>query len=235
MIKIAAMGDLHCPRGINIITSALEKINKKADFLVLAGDLTRSGTLSQAYCLIDELKKVTIPILAVLGNHEYHHGKQNEIRKLLIENNVIILDGKSATFQIGKRTIGFAGSKGFCGGYDKAQIPNFGEPSLKGLVDELKHETRKIEKSLKQLSTDYRVVVLHYCPTRATLGTENKEIYFFLGSSLLAKPIDKYKPDIVFHGHCHFGKPQGTTPGGVKVINVALPLIKKPYQIITLK
>lgn len=235
MIRIAAVGDLHIHKtSRDIIKPSFRSLNSKADILVLTGDLTSKGRISEAKILIEELSEVKIPIVAVLGNHDYHNKKNVQISELLLQNEIHILDGGCVTFKINNKTIGFTGTKGFCGGYGNRSIPDFGEQSLRLLVDEIDYEASKIERGLLNLEADYKIVVLHYSPTIETLKGEDPQIYFFLGGSKLAEPIDKLKPDLVFHGHTHYGIQHGFTEEGVPVRNVSMPMIKRPYSIVSL-
>lgn len=235
MIKIAAVGDLHTHKNSkDFLKPGFRNINQTADVLILAGDLTSKGRIAEINVLVEELSEVKIPVIAVLGNHDYHNKNHIQIFKILLENNIHVLDGGCISIKVNNKTIGFTGTKGFCGGYGKRSIPDFGEHSLRLLVDEIGHEADKIDRGLSKLNTDYKVVVLHYSPTIETLKGEDPQIYFFLGGSMLAKPIDDHKPDLVFHGHTHYGVETGYTEGGVPVRNVSMPMIRKPYSIISL-
>jgi Icc-related predicted phosphoesterase len=235
MIKIAAVGDLHTHEtSYDFLKPGFRNIGKKADVLILAGDLTSKGRIKEARILVEELSEVKIPIVAVLGNHDFHNNNNNQISEVLLQNGIHILDGGCITLKINDKTVGFTGTKGFCGGYGHYSIPDFGEQSLRLLVEEIEHEALKIKHGLMNLDTDFKIVVLHYSPTIETLKGENQQIYFFLGGSILSKPIDSLKPDIVFHGHTHYGTEKGFTEGGIPVRNVSMPMIKKPYSIVSL-
>lgn len=231
-LRIAASGDLHIhEKSEDLFKPAFRNIHEEADILALAGDLTASGRLTEVRVLLHELRVVKIPIVAVLGNHEFHNRKQDQIKQILLDEGIHILDGNCVQFEIDGTTLGFSGSKGFLAGYDKRSIPDFGEQSLRVLVDELFHEMEKMRQGLKGLSTDIKVLLMHYSPCRDTIKGEHPEIYAFLGSHVLGLPADEFEVDVVLHGHSHYGVEEGFTEGGTPVRNVCVPVLKKPYAI----
>lgn len=225
-IKIAAVGDLHTRvNDKGRWTANFAEISKKADVLLICGDLTDSGDEEEAQVLAEELKACSIPVLAVLGNHDFEKGRQKLIRQILQENNVTILEGESVVIE----NIGFAGVKGFGGGFDNHMLSMFGEDAMKAFVQEAVDESLQLDRALARLEQEFpdiiKVVLLHYSPIKETVIGEPEQIYPFLGSSRLVEPLHRRKVFAAFHGHAHAGKFQGATSGGVKVFNVALPVL----------
>jgi Icc-related predicted phosphoesterase len=227
LIRVAAVGDLHCdsdsPGRIRPIFAG---INSEADLLILTGDLTNSGEVYEAELLIEELRDITIPIVAILGNHDYESDKQHEIAQVLRDHKIIVLDGEHVTLNFHGQTVGIGGLKGFAGGFSKHMVAAFGERQLKDFVHVGLREAYKLETSLNALDTDFRVVALHYSPIRDTMIGESLEVFPFLGSSALCYPIDKLGADVVFHAHAHYGSRLGQTESGIRVYNVARPIIQ---------
>ncbi len=231
-IRIAATGDLHVhEKSTDLYKPVFKDLHKQADILTIAGDFTASGQLKEVKVLLHELKPVKIPIVVVLGNHEFHNRKQEEIKEILLDNGIHVLDGGCIQFDINGTTVGISGSKGFLAGYDKRAIPDFGEQSLRVLVDELLNEVHKMREGLKNLKTDIKILLMHYSPTRDTIKGEHPEIYPFLGSHVLGKPADEFEIDVIFHGHSHYGVEEGRTEGGTPVRNVCVPVLKKPFAV----
>lgn len=228
-LRIAAIGDLHAhEQARDLYRELFEEISEKADILVICGDLTNLGLPEEARHLAEDLKSCAIPVLAVLGNHDYHHSQEKEIKQILSESGVIFLD-EDETFELDG--VGFAGIKGFGGGFGQYMVSAFGEPGMKKFVEEAVSEAMKLEYSLKQLETKKKVVVLHYSPIQETVKTEPIEIQAFLGCSRLAEVIDRFDVSAVFHGHAHHGFHEGKTKKGVPVYNVAAPLMRKKNQV----
>lgn len=224
--RIAAVGDLHIgEKSRGVFKERLARVNHDADVLVLCGDLTNVGTVAEASMLIEELSGVSIPIIAVLGNHDYESGLEETIRKMLCERGVEVLDG-SAPYEYNGE-LGFAGVKGFCGGYGRGTLSSFGEPAIKGFVKEALDETMKLEVALRKLPSAARVVIMHYSPVVETVQGEPFEIFPYLGCSRLAEPLDYFDVSVCFHGHAHQGSFAGRTLGGVPVYNVALPVLQR--------
>jgi Icc-related predicted phosphoesterase len=223
-MRIAAVGDLHCTKeSAGVLRPVFAHANGRADVLLLCGDLTDYGTLEEAHVLAHELSAVKLPILAVLGNHDYESGHADKVSEILTEAGVRVLDGDSHTVL----EVGFAGVKGFCGGFGRGTLGPWGEAVVKTFVKEALDEALKLESALARLRAERRVAVLHYAPVRDTVLGEPEEIYPFLGCSRLEEPLERYPVDIAFHGHAHRGTPEGRTRVGTPVYNVALPLLRR--------
>ena len=202
----------------------VKQVNEEADVLALCGDLTDHGRATEGKVLAEELSALRVPAVAVLGNHDYDCGHENDIRAELQKVGIHCLDGDAWVFE---RVLGIAGVKGFGGGFGRAMLQAFGEQHTKAFVQEAVNETLKLEMALGRIDLPKKVVVMHYAPILATTEGENPEIRAFLGSSRLEKPIDEYGADVVFHGHAHHGALKGATAGGVPVFNVAMPLLQR--------
>ena len=226
-LRIAAIGDLHCPRtSSEVLRELFHDLGSEADVLLLCGDLTDYGKPDEARLLVDQLGQVKpVPVLAVLGNHEFECGKQDEITRILSDAGVTVLDGTAVEI-LG---IGFAGVKGFCGGFGCRALQPWGEAALKQFARESVEETVKLESALAKLRTPAKVVLMHYSPIVDTVRGEPAEIFPFLGSSRLEEPINRYDVTALFHGHAHNGTPEGRTMAGTPVYNVALPLLYKQF------
>lgn len=232
MIRIAAVGDVHYDLGSrNRLRSQFESLKSHADLLLVAGDLTQRGSLGEAQALAEDLAAASVPVVAVLGNHDYHQGREEEIRETLRRARVILLEGECAEFEIRGRSVGIVGLKGFGGGFFGACITEFGEPEIKQFARHGKEQAQILRRGLGALKTDFRFVLLHFSPIEATLLGERREIFPFLGSYLLAEAIDEIGADAVFHGHAHLGTEKGATPGGIPVRNVAHPVIRHAYNV----
>ena len=235
-VNLAAIGDLHITKkSVGVWQPIFAQANERADVLLLLGDLTDYGLPEEAHILVNELARtVKIPILAVLGNHDYESGKQAEVKAILGEAGVVVLDGDS--HEIGD--IGFVGVKGFCGGFGRRTLEPWGEPMIKDFVREAVNEGMKLESGLARLRTRQRVALLHYAPIEGTVAGEPPEIFPFLGSSRLEEPLNRYAVAAVFHGHAHRGAPEGRTREGIPVYNVAAPLLRRltpeapPFRIV---
>ena len=235
MIRVAAVGDLHYGEGSQgILRPSLEHLPDRADLLLLAGDLTRWGNPQEVQVLADELRGVPIPMIAVLGNHDYHCGREAEVRRVLEAAGVRVLEGEGTTVDINGVRVGIAGTKGFGGGFRGAHGSDFGEPEMKAFVGHTKMLSDRLGQALTGLDADLRIALLHYSPIEATLEGERLEIYPFLGSYLMAEAVDQAGADLVLHGHAHHGSEKGRTPGGIPVRNVAQPLIRHAYNVYTL-
>jgi Icc-related predicted phosphoesterase len=237
MVRIAAMGDLHYSKTTQRNWAALfSQMGQAADVLVLCGDLTDYGLVEEAQGLVRELSaSIKIPIVAVLGNHDYENGLEAQIRATLMEAHVQVLDGETCEVH----GIGFAGAKGFAGGYGRGTLGAWGEAAVKMFVQEAINESLKLEAALARLRTEHRIAVLHYSPIIATVEGEPPEIFPYMGTSRLEAPVDRYPVAAVFHGHAHKGSLEGQTLGGVPVYNVALPLLQKhtpdqPFKVLVL-
>lgn len=236
MIRIAAVGDVHFDKNSrHRLSKHFSNLKAMADIFLIAGDLTQVGSIEEILILTEDLKECPIPVVAVLGNHDYQSDKEVEITQILTEAGVIVLEGNSTTLMVGPYQVGIAGTKGFGGGFVGACGSDFGEQEMKDFVRHSKKVALKFETALKELNTDYKIALLHYSPTAQTLYGEKREIYPFLGSYYLAEAIDYGRADIVFHGHAHGGVEKGETPGGCPVRNVAQPVIRHAFNIYTLE
>src|SRR5687767_4169302 len=237
-LRVAAIGDLHVSRhSQGAFQPLFAQISASADVLALCGDFTDYGLPDEARVLARELTAaMKIPVIAVLGNHDYEAGKADEVRQVLADVGVTVLDGEATEVH----GIGFAGAKGFAGGFGRGALGPWGEHAIKQFVQEAVDESLKLEAALARLRTEQRVALLHYSPVRGTVEGEPPEIFPFLGSSRLEEPINRYRVSAVFHGHAHRGAPEGRTASGVPVYNVAMPLLARlnpdrpPYLIVEL-
>ncbi len=224
--RLAAMGDLHCTKSSQGTFQPLfSQVAASADVLVLCGDLTDYGLPEEAQVLAMELATARLPIVAVLGNHDYESGHQDEVKQILCDSGVTVLDGDACEVD----GIGFAGAKGFCGGFGQRALEPWGEESIKRFVHEAVEEALKLESALARLRTNQRVALLHYSPIQATVEGEPAEIFPFVGSSRLEEPLNRFPVAAVFHGHAHHGSPEGRTSGGVPVYNVSVPLLRRVF------
>jgi Icc-related predicted phosphoesterase len=235
MIRVAAVGDVHFGTdSAGMLRPHLEQLPERADLLLVAGDLTTCGGPDEAEVLADELRGSPVPVLAVLGNHDYHAGREGEVRTALESAGVQVLEGETAVIEADGSRVGVAGVKGFGGGFAGACGTEFGEPEMKAFIRHTRSLAEDLEGSLAGLDADVRIALLHYAPVKGTLIGERLEIYPFLGSYLLAEAVDRGGADLVLHGHAHRGVEKGVTPGGVHVRNVAQPVIRHAYNVYAL-
>ena len=233
-LRVAAIGDLHVMEdSVAPYRELFAEIAREADVLALCGDLTNFGKTSEAEILAEDIRACSIPVVGVLGNHDYECGVQDQVCAILHEAGMKVLDEQAVEIE----GVGFAGVKGFMGGFGRGELAPFGEPIAKAFVDEALNEARKLENALRSLRTERSVAVLHYSPTVETLDGEPTEIFQYLGSQRLADAIDRFDHvKAVVHGHAHHGKYEGTTPRGVPVYNVAQFVLKpkfgKPYVVL---
>lgn len=227
-IRVAAAGDLHCREDHHgRFKEWVDQLNREADLLLLCGDLTDRGWPKEAVTLASELSRLTIPCVAVFGNHDYEGGEPDVVADTLRGAGVTLLDGEHWRYEDGE-VLGVAGVKGFAGGFGNAMLQAFGEPMIKAFVAGAVDEAMKLEAALQGLEgVRHKLVITHYAPVHETVVGENVEIYPFLGTSRLSLPVDHLGAQLVFHGHAHMGSPQGRTQGGVPVYNVALPLLAR--------
>jgi Icc-related predicted phosphoesterase len=230
VIRIAAVGDVHFGAdSAGTLRPHLAQLEDQADVLLLAGDLTTSGDATEAAVLARELDGTRVPVLAVLGNHDYEVGQPQSVRAAVEAVGVRVLEGDGVTLQLDGATLGVAGVKGFGGGFAGASGTEFGEPEMKAFIRHTKELAGRLEQALASLAADVKVALLHYAPVKGTLLGERLEVYPFLGSYLLAEAVDQAGADLVVHGHAHRGKEKAVTPGGVHVRNVALPVLKRAF------
>lgn len=222
-MRIAATADLHfSPQRQAVLRDQLGRVRDEADLLVLAGDLTNFGQPSEMEPLLNALVRLRVPIVAVLGNHDYESGREQDLMNMMTAEGIKVLDGSAYE----RDGIGFAGTKGFVGGFGRGVLTAFGEPEIKTFVRASIDEALKLERALAQLRTPKRVVVLHYAPIASTVQGEVPEIFPYLGTSRLAEVVDRHGADLVVHGHAHHGTADGRTTGGIPVHNVAITLLQ---------
>jgi Icc-related predicted phosphoesterase len=222
-LRIAAVADLHVKKtAAGAFQAMFSKASEEADVILLCGDLTDYGAVEEAKVLAKEItSSLRIPAIGILGNHDFESNQQSEIVRILTDAGVTMLDGD--THEIGG--VGFAGVKGFGGGFGRRQLGAWGEETIKKFVHETIEEALKLEAALVRLRTPSKIVLLHYAPIHATVVPEPPEIMPFLGSSRLEEPVDRYRVTAVFHGHAHRGSPEGRTKSNIPVYNVAMPLL----------
>jgi Icc-related predicted phosphoesterase len=232
-MRIAAIADIHfSPQSYDRLREPLAHVRDDADLLVVAGDLTNYGKPEEMTSLLNALVRLRIPIVAVLGNHDYESCQEQELMKMMTAEGIKVLDGSSYE----RDGVGFAGTKGFLGGFGRGVLTAFGEKEIKAFVQASLDETMKLERALSMLRTQKTVIVTHYAPVVETVHGEPQEIWPYLGNSRLAEVIDRHGASLALHGHAHHGKPDGKTTGGVPVHNVALGLNVeynggKPYRV----
>ncbi|HLJ27261.1 MAG TPA: metallophosphoesterase [Candidatus Angelobacter sp.] len=233
-MRIAATADLHfSPQSYDRVREPFSHVRDEADVLVIAGDLTNYGKPEEMHSLLNALVRLRVPIVAVLGNHDYESGQEQELMKMMTTEGIKVLDGSSYE----RDGVGFAGAKGFIGGFGRGVLTAFGEKEIKAFVQASIDETMKLERALSMLRTDKIVIVTHYSPVVETVRGEAPEIWPYMGSSRLAEVIDRHGAVLAIHGHAHHGQLEGKTTGGVPVHNVALGLLMaqqppRPYRIL---
>jgi Icc-related predicted phosphoesterase len=221
-MRIAATADLHYTATQTSLKEQLASVRDEADVLIVAGDLTNFGQPSEMEPLLNVLVRLRLPIIAVLGNHDYESDRQDELMKMMTAEGIKVLDGTGYE----RDGVGFAGTKGFVGGFGRGVLTAFGEPEIKTFVKASVDEAMKLERAMSQLRTAKRVVVLHYSPIADTVVGEAPEIFPYLGTSRLAEVVDRHGAELVVHGHAHHGSLRGTTTGGIAVHNVAITLLQ---------
>ena len=226
VVRVAAVSDVHYNKSSHgMLQPLFTEIAQRADVLVIPGDLTDYGLADEARVLARDLAGLKIPILAVLGNHDYESDQVDDIREILTSAGVQMLDGDSVEIQ----GIGFAGVRGFAGGFGRGALGAWGEAPIKAFVKEALDEALKLEAALARLTTEQRIVLMHYAPIRDTVVGEPLEIFPWLGSSRLEEPITRLGATAVVHGHAHKGFPEGRTSTGIPVYNVALAVLKEHF------
>jgi uncharacterized protein len=222
-MRIAATADLHFTSAQHAaLLEQLTRVRNEADVLVLAGDLTNYGQPDEMEPLLNVVVRSRVPTIAVLGNHDYESGKQAELMRMMSNAGIKVLDGTAYE----RDGVGFAGTKGFVGGFGRGVLTAFGEAEIKTFVQASIDEAMKLERAMAQLRTKKRVVVVHYSPIAATVQGEAPEILPFLGTSRLAEVVDRHGADLIVHGHAHHGQLEGRTTGGCPVYNVAITLLQ---------
>ncbi|MFF4211905.1 metallophosphoesterase [Streptomyces sp. NPDC001796] len=239
MIRVAAVGDIHMGADSQgVLRPAFESLPECADLLLLAGDLTRHGTPEEARVVAREIQDLAVPVVAVLGNHDHHDERPDEVTAILRDAGARVLEGEGTVVEAGGSRVGVAGTKGFCGGFVGRSAGEFGEPLMKEFVRTSRRSADALRKALEELDgqgCDARIALTHYSPVPETLAGEPLEIYPFLGTYLLAEAIDTAGADLAVHGHAHAGTEHGMTTGGVKVRNVAQPVIGRAFRVYHLR
>jgi Icc-related predicted phosphoesterase len=228
-VRVAAVADVHCTKtSRGVLQPLFTQMAETADVILLGGDLVDYGLPEEAHVLVDELSvaaKAKVPVVTVLGNHDFEAGQPGVVKDILCSAGITVLDGDAVEVH----GVGFAGVKGFCGGFGRRSLEPWGEPMIKDFVRESIDEALKLESALARLRTPHRIALLHYSPIQATVEGEPPEIFPFLGSSRLEEPINRYEVCAVFHGHAHHGSPEGRTSRDIPVYNVSMPLLRQRY------
>jgi Icc-related predicted phosphoesterase len=232
MIRIAAVGDVHVDSDVvGRYRPALEQLPDQADVLLLAGDLTRHGTAEEARCVAQEFGGLGVPVVAVLGNHDHQCNQAPQVVEVLTAAGITVLEGDGTVLDVGGQRLGVAGVKGFGGGFAGRCASKFGEPEMKAFVQHTEEIADRLGAALRGLDCDVLVALTHYSPVADTLVGEPLEIFPFLGCYQLGHAIDSAPTALAVHGHAHAGTERGRTPGGVRVRNVAHPVIKQAYNV----
>lgn len=222
MVRLAMIADVHAHKdSAATLEPIFAGVEEQADALVIAGDLTTLGIVEDAQALAQVLRRISIPKVGVLGNHDFHSNQEQHITEIMIQAGVTMLDGTATVLELGGTRVGFAGVKGFCGGFGRYAIEPFGEPEMKAFIGTGISEAVNLQAALSELDTPLTVAVLHFAPIAETVAGEPHELYPMLGSSLLWRPIIQKRVDLVVHGHAHYGTPFFQPEGGPPVYNVA--------------
>ncbi len=233
-IRIAAAGDIHASEATRAQTAeAFADVGQRADLVLLAGDLTRHGRVDEAEVVADACRHLAVPVVAVLGNHDYHSDRWAEVAAALVDAGVVVLERSSTILQVDGVTVGVAGVKGFVGGFGP-QWANFGEPLIREAYAATTADVEALDVALRAIAeATVRVALLHYAPIAETLQGEPRELWLVLGAERLATPIATHRPDLVLHGHAHAGSPNGAVDG-VPVHNVAVQVTGESFALFTL-
>jgi Icc-related predicted phosphoesterase len=236
MVRIAAAGDVHASEATRErLAESFAQVEREVDLVLLAGDLTAQGEPDQAQVLAAAASGSSVPIYAVLGNHDLHSGRGGEVASVLSAAGVHVLERETVIIELGGQEIGIVGTKGFVGGFTGSQLPDFGEPLLRKVYAETSDEAEAIRRGLQEIAhCSIRIVLLHYAPTSDTLHGEPEGIWTYLGSDRLAAPIAEYRPDVVLHGHAHSGSFEGAI-GTVPVYNVAVHVTGRDFYVFDLE
>jgi Icc-related predicted phosphoesterase len=234
-VRVAAVGDVHAGadrESADRLNRGFARLADRADVLLLAGDLTRCGDPAEVAVLAEAQARTGVPAVAVLGNHDLHAGREAEVSSTLLDAGVTVLEGGACEIRVDGARVGVAGAKGFGGGFAGACVSEFGEPETKAYARHATEAAERLRQAMAEIDgTDVRIALTHYSPVRDTLRGEPPELYPFLGSYLLAEVIDAAGADLAVHGHAHHGTERGTTPGGIRVRNVAQPVIGSAYRL----
>jgi Icc-related predicted phosphoesterase len=234
-IRIAAAGDIHCRESHGAeVAAAFAQLEGNVDLVLLAGDLTTCGEPAEARVLAEACEPLSMPVVAVLGNHDWHAGRADEVNAVLERSGIEMLERRSTIHEVRGHEVGIAGAKGFVGGFGAAHLPDFGEPLLRQVYSETSEDVEALGAALREIANcPLRVGLLHYSPTGETLEGERTDIWTFLGTDRLAAPILEHQPDVVLHGHAHAGRLEGHI-GEVPVYNVSVPVIGRDFWILEL-
>jgi Icc-related predicted phosphoesterase len=232
MIRIAAVGDVHVDEDVvGRYRPALDELPGRADALLIAGDLTRHGTVDEAKCFATEFGGLGVPVVVVLGNHDHQSDRPDQVTKAIEDAGIIVLESSATVLELHGHRLGIAGTKGFGGGFAGACASNFGEREMKDFVGTTERYAADLGEALRSVRCDALVALTHYAPVPETLVGEPLEIYPFLGCYQLGQAIDSAPTALALHGHAHHGSERGRTPGGVPVRNVAHPVLKQAYNV----
>jgi Icc-related predicted phosphoesterase len=234
-LRVAAAGDIHCRESRRLeLRDAFTKLDESADLVLLAGDLTTHGEPAEASILVDCCRSLKAQVIAVLGNHDWHMGRQEEVAHVLATGGIQVLNRSSTVCRINDLEVGIVGTKGFVGGFPGSHLPDFGEPLLREVYAEASAEVDAIDRGLRAVAhCAVRIVLLHYSPSADTLAGEPEGIFAFLGTDRMAPPIAEHCPDLVLHGHAHAGQFKGTI-GEVPVFNVSVPVMGRDFWLVEL-
>jgi Icc-related predicted phosphoesterase len=230
-VRIAAAGDIHCGSETDrdAVAASFAEVAPRVDLILLAGDLTTHGEPEQGQIVADACRDLDVPVVTVLGNHDWHANRRDELVAALEDGGLVVLERGHHIVTVGDVDVGIAGTKGFVGGFSGSHIPDFGEPLLRQVYDYGMQEVAALDAGLRAVALcPFRVVLLHYAPTCETLGGERTDIWTFLGTDRLAVPIVEHTPDLVLHGHAHAGTFEGRI-GEIPVYNVAVPLMGEDF------
>jgi uncharacterized protein len=234
-LRIAAAGDVHCnEHNHEAVHRAVQALRGNADLVLLAGDLTTHGEPEQGALLADACAQLDVPVFAVLGNHDWHANRAEELTAALSEGGIRVLDREAVVCQVAGQQVGIVGLKGFVGGFAGSHLPDFGEPLLRTVYGETTRDVEALDRGLREIALcPTRIVLLHYAPVEQTIAGEPPGIWAFLGTDRLAPPIGEHEPDLVLHGHAHAGTFQGAI-GESPVYNVSVPVMERDFWLFEL-
>jgi Icc-related predicted phosphoesterase len=235
LVRVAAAGDVHCrPDHRDAIVASFAQLRGQADMLLLAGDLTVTGAPEEGAVLAEACRELDMPVFAVLGNHDWHADRRDELVAAIEQDGAVVLDRAWRTFEVDGVEVGIVGAKGFVGGFPGSHLPDFGEPLLREVYRETSRDVEALHEGLRAIALcPVRIVLLHYAPTEATLAGEPAGIHAFLGTDRLAPPIAEHEPTLVLHGHAHAGT-FAASIGTVPVRNVSIPVIGRDFHVFEL-
>jgi len=236
-VRVAAAGDIHVERhNRDEVARSFAALDSQADIVLIAGDMTTHGEPEQAELFVSCRRETELPVVAVLGNHDWHANRHDEFVAVLREGGVVVLEGASWCCEVAGATVGVAGAKGFVGGFEGSFQPDFGEPTLRAVYRETGREVEALDRALSEIAgCGVRIALMHYAPVRDTLVGEPEGIYTYLGSGRMAEPLVHHRPDLALHGHAHAGTLDGSVAGLVPVYNVAVPVMQRDFWIFELR